>query len=192
MEQDNDSLSQVLINLQKGIVYRENNETLWQDLIQLAPRVKDYFTLTYLDLILDEAEGYAFLKSKADSEEQSYPRLISRRALTFEVSLLLVLLRKRLVEFDAESSDTRLILSQTEIVNLMQTYLGESTNQAKTVDKIESYINKVLELNFLQKLKSSQSEPYYEVKRILKAFIDVEWLQQFDQWLDASLKNSGE
>lgn len=192
MEQDNDSLSQVLINLQKGIVYRENNETLWQDLIQLAPRAKDYFALTYLDLILDEAEGYAFLKSKADSEEQSYPRLISRRALTFEVSLLLVLLRKRLVEFDAESSDTRLILSQTEIVNLMQTYLGESTNQAKTVDKIESYINKVLELNFLQKLKSSQSEPYYEVKRILKAFIDVEWLQQFDQWLDASLKNSGE
>lgn len=192
MEQDNGSLSQVLINLQKGIVYRENNETLWQDLIQLAPRVKDYFALTYLDLILDEAEGYAFLKSKADSEEQSYPRLISRRALTFEVSLLLVLLRKRLVEFDAESSDTRLILSQTEIVNLMQTYLGESTNQAKTVDKIESYINKVLELNFLQKLKSSQSEPYYEVKRILKAFIDVEWLQQFDQWLDASLKNSGE
>lgn len=183
---DNLSLSQVIIPLFKGIFYRENNEKLWSDLIELSNAVKDYVAVLNLDFILDEAEGYAFLKSKAD-EEDIYPKLIARRSLTFEVSLLLVLLRKSLVEFDSSHSDVRFILSQSQIVDLMQTYLGQSSNEAKRADKIESYINKVVELGFLQKLKSSQNEPHFEVKRILKAFIDVEWLQQFNQWLDSCL-----
>lgn len=187
------SLSLVTINLLKGVVYREHNEKLWQDLIQLIPVVKDYFAVLYLDLVLDEAEGYAFLKSKPDNEEQSpYPKLITRRALTFEVSLLLVLLRKSLVEFDANHSDVRFILSHNQLINLMQTYLGDTSNQAKMIDKISGYINKVVELGFLHPLKSSQTEPHYEVKRIIKAFIDVEWLQQFNQWLENSLNGTRE
>lgn len=176
-------LSQIVPFLFKGVIYRENNEKLWGELLKSSNQVIDYVSVLNLTLILDEAEGYAFLKSKPDPEDCTYPKLIARRALTYEVSLLLVLLRKSLVEFDVNHQDTRFILSQTQIVDLMQTYLGETTNQARLVDKIESYINKAVDLGFLQKLKSQQDEPHFEVKRILKAFIDVEWLQQFNQWL---------
>lgn len=189
METSENTLSIVAISLAKGVVYREENEKLWSNLIDLHNAVKDYFSVLNLDLILDEAEGYAFLKSKPDDENNPLPKLIARRALTFEISLLLALLRKSLVEFDAANSDSRFVLSRTQIVALMQPYLGESTNQAKITDKIETTINKVVELGFLHKLKSSQNEPHFEVKRILKAFIDVEWLQQFNQWLDSCLEN---
>ncbi|MGX3020600.1 DUF4194 domain-containing protein [Ursidibacter sp. B-7004-1] len=184
---EDSTLSDILIALIKGIVYRENNEKLWGELLNKHNEVSDYFSLLHLNLILDEAEGYAFLKGKPDTDEIIYPKLTPRRQLTFQVSLLLTLLRKSLVEFDSENSDTRLILSQSQLVDLMKTYLKEETNQAKLSDKIESYVNKVVELGFLQKLKSHQNEPHYEVKRILKAFIDVEWLNNFDHWLAESL-----
>lgn len=189
--QEKSNLTPIIIALFKGVLYREDNEKLWSDFIELHNAVKDYVSVLHLDLLVDEAEGYAFLRSKVDNDEENYPKLIARRALTFEVSLLLVLLRKSLVEFDSANGDVRFILSQAQIIDLMKTYLGEQTNQAKQIDKIESYINKVVELGFLQKLKSTQTEPHYEVKRIIKAFIDVAWLQQFDQWLEACL-NKGE
>ncbi|OOH87734.1 hypothetical protein BMT54_09335 [Pasteurellaceae bacterium 15-036681] len=187
--QQESQLSDVVVALFKGVIYRDNNEKLWGDILNLHNAIIDYVGVLNLELILDEAEGFAFLKSKPDSEEKTYPRLIARRSLTFEVSLLLALLRKSLVEFDSDNADVRFILSQSQLIDLMKTYLGDTTNQVKLADKIEGYINKVVELGFLQKLKSQQSEPHYEVKRILKAFIDVEWLQQFNQWLEVCLAN---
>ena len=69
---------------------------------QAAPaRVRDYVTVLGLDLVLDEAEGYAFLRSRPNLDgdpETSLPRLVARRPLSFPVSLLLALLRKKLAE----------------------------------------------------------------------------------------------
>ncbi len=62
--------------------------------------------------MLDEAEGYAFLRSRQDEDEDAQavmPRLVVRRQLSYPVSLLLALLRKKLAEFDAGGGDTRLI-----------------------------------------------------------------------------------
>ena len=65
-----------------------------------------------LELVLDEAEGYAFLRSRPESEDDGnskLPRLVARRPLSFPVSLLLALLRKKLAEFDAGGGETRLV-----------------------------------------------------------------------------------
>ena len=54
--------------------------------------------------MLDEAEGYAFLRARPHEEDdnaEKLPRLVARRPLSFPVSLLLALLRKKLAEFDA-------------------------------------------------------------------------------------------
>lgn len=183
MENTQNQLSAVLLSLFKGVLYRDQNEKLWNELLNLHNAVVDYVAVLHLELVLDEAEGYAFLKSKPDNEEENYPKLIARRALTFEVTLLLALLRKSLLEFDSSNAEVRLILSQTQLMDLLKPHFGDSSNQAKIADKIETTINKVVELGFLHKLKIQQNEPHFEVKRILKAFIDVAWLQQFDQWL---------
>lgn len=105
-------LSSVVVPLLKGVLYREDNPELWGSLLSLQASVRDYVAVLGLDLMLDEAEGYAFLRSRQDEDEDAQavmPRLVVRRQLSYPVSLLLALLRKKLAEFDAGGGDTRLI-----------------------------------------------------------------------------------
>lgn len=178
-------LSPLLISLLKGVLYREDDPPLWQSLTDQQVAVRDYIQVLGLELILDEAEGYAYLRQRqedGDNERSSLPRLIPRRQLSYPVSLLLALLRKRLAEFDASSGDARLILSRDQLVELLRLFLPEGTNEARLIDRIDSHINRVVELGFLRRLRGQQ-EPLYEVRRILKAFIDAQWLNEFDQRL---------
>lgn len=184
-------LSVLLISLLKSVLYREGDERLWGALLNLQARVRDYVAILNLDLVLDEAEGYAFLKSRPEPADDDsmprLPRLVARRPLSFPVSLLLALLRKKLAEFDAGGGDTRLVLSRDDIVELVRVFLPDGSNEAKLVDQIEITINKVVELGFFHKLKpaggSATGSVGYEVQRILKAFVDAQWLAEFDERL---------
>ncbi|MCL5043126.1 MAG: DUF4194 domain-containing protein [Gammaproteobacteria bacterium] len=191
-------LSLLLITLFKGVLYHEDDAQAWQNLIEQQAAVRDYLRVLGLELILDEAEGYAYLRQRqeenADDGKTSLPRLIPRRQLSYPVSLLLALLRKRLAEFDATSGDARLILSRAQLVDLLRLFLPEGSNEARLIDRIDSHIGKVVELGFLRKLRGQQ-EALYEVRRILKAFIDAQWLNEFDQRLAeyaAQLKDGAE
>lgn len=182
-------LSTLLISLLKGVLYRDSDERLWSALLNLQARVRDYVALLCLDLVLDEAEGYAFLRSRPeardDGQTTSPPRLVARRQLSFPVSLLLALLRKKLAEFDTRSGDTRLVMSRDEMIELIRVFMPQATDEAKFTDQFEAHINKVLELGFLRKLKPAEGSvsaggANYEVRRILRAFVDAQWLGEFD------------
>jgi len=108
------------------------------------------------------------------------PRLIARRQLSFPVSLLLALLRKKLAEWDAGGGDTRLVLSREDIVELVRVFLPASSNEARLVDQIDTHVNKIVELGFLRRMKTTSGPPTFEVRRILKAFVDAQWLLDFD------------
>ena len=88
-------LSAVVVPLLKSVLYRDDDSALWTALLKLRPRVRDYVAVLGLDLVLDEAEGYAFLRSRAGDDEDSpkLPRLVRRQPLSYQVSLLLALLR---------------------------------------------------------------------------------------------------
>ncbi|TAL81770.1 MAG: DUF4194 domain-containing protein [Candidimonas sp.] len=178
-------LARVVIPLLKGIVYRED-PLQWGALLMLQGRVRDFVGVLGLTLMLDESEGYAFLRARAEIDESGalkLPRLVARRPLSFPVSLLLALLRKKLAEFDASGSDTRLILARSEVVELIRVFLPAGSNETRLVDQVETHINKVAELGFVRKLRGQ--EGMIEVQRILKAFVDAQWLAQFDQNLAA-------
>ena len=186
-------LSSLLIGLLKGVQYREQDERQWASLLNLQARVRDQAAVLNLELVLDEAEGYAFLKSRPEPSDDDpapkLPRLIARRLLSFPVSLMLALLRKKLAEFDAGGGDTRLVLSRDELVELVRVFLPEGPNEAKLIDQVETTINKVVDLGFLHKLKpasgAAAGPPSYEVRRILRAFVDAQWLADFDARLAA-------
>ncbi|MCC8936028.1 DUF4194 domain-containing protein [Bradyrhizobium sp. Arg68] len=176
-------LSLVLISLLKGVTEREADQTLWQTLLAQQNRVRDHVAVLGLELILDEAEGYAYLRQRPAQEgEAELPRLIARRQLGYHVSLLLALLRKKLIEFDATSGETRLILSREELIEMMRLFLPDATNQVRLVERVDASINRIIELGFLRKLRGTNGQ--FEVRRILKAFVDGQWLAE----LDARLK----
>ncbi len=145
---------------------------------------RDHVAVLGLELILDEAEGYAYLRQRPINEgEEELPRLVPRRQLGYQVSLLLALLRKKLVEFDATSGESRLILSRDDIVEMMRLFLPDTTNQARLMERIDTHINRIMEMGFLRRLRGTESQ--YEVRRILKAFVDAQWLNELDQRLSA-------
>lgn len=184
MESEGNKLSVTVISLLKGVVYRDGDEGSWQALLELQIRVREYVAVLGLELLLDEAEGCAYLRQRvAEGDQPELPRLVPRRQLSYPVSLLLVLLRKKLVELDAGGGETRLVLTGAEIVDLMRVFLDGATNEARALDRVEAHINKVVELGFLRRLRGREDE--YEVRRILKAFVDAQWLGDVNERLSA-------
>lgn len=183
LRRDELDLPLVITHLMKGVVYADSHEKAWHHLLPLQAQVRDYVGVMGLTVIVDEAEGYAFLRSKPDDEEEDgkLPRLIPRRALSFHVSLMLALLRKKLAEFDASGAGTRLILTREQLVEMVRMFLPESSNEARLVDQIDAQLTKIVELGFLRRITGQEAA--YEVRRILKAFVDGQWLAEFDQRL---------
>ena len=177
-------LSSVVVPLLKGVLYRKDNPGLWDSLLHLQASVRDYVAILGLELMFDEAEGYAFLRSRQSEDEDgqsAIPRLVARRQLSYPVSLLLALLRKKLAEFDAGGGDTRLILSRDEVVELIRIFLPAGSNEVKLIDQVDGTLNKIAELGFIRRLRGQGQ--MIEVRRIIKAFVDAQWLADFDERL---------
>ncbi len=182
------SLPVAVTQLMKGVLYRDTHERAWRSLLELQPQARDYLATIDLQIVIDEAEGYAFCRQREPDPDDldSLPRLIPRRMLSFHVSLLLALLRKKLAEFDAQGGETRLILTREQIGERLRVFLPPTSNDARLTDQIDAHLNKCVELGFLRAVKNS--EQAYEVRRILKAFVDGQWLADFDGKLAEYLK----
>lgn len=172
------AVASAIIRLMQGVVYRETDEPTWLTLERAGAGVRDHFATIGVDVIIDGDEGYAYLRSRPDVEgEEALPRLVRRRTLTYPVSLLLVLLRKRLLEFEAGGGEGRLVLSNAQLVEMLRVFQAESTNDARLVDNAEATIKKAAELGFLRPLRDQRE--LWEVRRIIKAYVDAETLADY-------------
>jgi hypothetical protein len=61
-------------------------------------------------------------------------------------------------------------------------FVADSSNEAKLVDRIDTDINRVVELGFLRSLRGQDNQ--YELRRIIKTFVDAQWLSELTQRLD--------
>ncbi len=177
------NISPVIIHLLKGILFRNQQPQLWNDLLELQSQVLDYVKVIGLNLEIDDAEGYAWLtQTTAEEDEKSpLPRLIVRRPLSYPISLLCVLLRKKMAEADSSGAETRVIVSRDELINTMLVFMPEKSNEAQIAASINATINKVLELGFLRKLKNDNEN--LEIQRIIIALVDADWTADFNQKL---------
>ena len=168
--------SRVLIQLLKGPIYAHDKDH-WHQLVQYQRPIQQYFGQLALNLYVDEPEGYAFIKPLSTEEEEMWreerdedpPRLITQRKLSYGHTLVLVLLRKRLLEHDAQGGDPRLIIARDEIQEMMQVFLPDETDQARLTENVDSGINKMIDIGILRPLANDRD--HVEVNRILKAKI---------------------
>ena len=174
----NTETSKTIIKLFNGVLYKNDHPKLWLELEKSYATISDYLKPLGVEVIFDESEGYAYLQNL--EMEEDFPVLLRKRTLSYKVSLLIVLLRKRLTQFDMQSDDSRAIISKEEIVEMFELFLGESFNEVKQQKEIEGTVKKVVDLGFLKKLKSSEN---YEIKRVIKSFVDAQWLDEFDKRL---------
>ncbi len=179
-------LSPVVIQLFRGPVYRDAHEALWEPLLKQRAQIADYVAVLGLRVEVDETHGYAYLASLPETDETAaLPRLIKRHKLPFHTSLLLALLRKRLAEFDTDATQGQLVVSVDQITEMMRLYLPDATNETKIQRDIDININRVKELGFLRPLRNTSDQ--FEVRQIIRAFIDGQFLSDLDTQLDVYL-----
>lgn len=178
MNEINVELSNAYISLLKGIIIKENKEKIWDTILNYRNQIEDYFRQLGLTLKLYEEEGYCYLQQIEDDETDNLLKLVPKVPLSLHLSLLLVSLRKYMLESTA-NGDEKIVISKEEIFIKMKNYLKETSNEIKQEKEITSYIKKVEDMKFIHKLKNSDNK--YEILRLLASFVDAQWLDDLDK-----------
>lgn len=172
----------VVLKLLINPLFSEDS-THWNTLLTYQKQIQEYLGHIGLALEIQEMDGYAYLYQPEIEDEEgaimALPRITRRDRLTFHATLLCVLLREWLDQQDAQNLDTGgCFITGEQIYELMLPFLPERTDMRRVARRIEAAINQVSDLGFLKRLSSQQDMAYFEVRRILKAKIDVEKLAE--------------
>jgi hypothetical protein len=116
--------SKAIVRLLKSTV--ERNSNVWDDVINYQTEIQDYISKIGLELIVKKDEGFAFVKQLEDSEGNTLG-LVQRRQIGFETSIVLVVLRQSLEDFDSNPTQlaTEKFITNTEIKDELELFLPE-------------------------------------------------------------------
>lgn len=177
----------VIVKLLNGTLYSEN-EKIWNDLLQYQIPITQYFEKIAIDLIVEKKDGYAYLKQIEIDEEKNTIGLVRRIPLKYETSLICVFLREMLDDFEINNVDQRnLYITQKQLKENIELFFKEKANKVKMLSKFDTYIESIVDIGFLKVLPgtyNSKDETRYEVRRIIKAKITNDVLEDFKKKLE--------
>ena len=175
----------VFIKLLKGPVeYLE--KTAWEQLLQYQAELTRFLQTLGLVLVLEKDDGYAYLEQSRLDEEDNVAGWVRRIQLGYEESILLVLLRDMMAEFEVGEASTReLVKKRREIKEYAELFFKENPSRVKFIRDLDRLIDRVEELDFLEKVEAGDlyDEQKYRIKKIIKARVDNELLENFKQQL---------
>jgi hypothetical protein len=172
----------VILKLLQGVIYSDDPH--WQRLQNYLTPIREYFRVIGLQVQNYETEGFAYLEQPDPDPEDAtepLPRLTTRHRLSFKVTVLCVLLREQLRQFDSSDSTGRLVVSIEKLRDLLQPYLHAGNNEVKFRQEVDKLVQQVLELGFLKRLSSQEER--YEIRPILKAKVDAKMLEDLKKKL---------
>lgn len=177
--------SKAIVKLLKGVV--EYNDAVWGDILQHQAAIQEYISVIGLELIVKKEEGFAFLRQALLDDDKTI-HLVTRRQLGFEVSVILIVLRQMLDEFEmnpTESQANEKYVTAAQIKDEVEFFLPAKFNQVKFKQDLDNYIARVVELGFLVEVKQRESnETRYKIHRIIKEKITLDDLKDFKQKLE--------
>lgn len=177
----------VVVKLLKGPVeYVEKGA--WERLLQYKVELTGFLQQLGLLLVLDEQDGYAFVKHALTEDDEAYVSWTQRRSFSYEESIMLVLLREMMAEFEiSESASRELIKKRREIKEYAELFFKEGASRIKFLKEIDRLIDKVEESGFLHRIENHEviDEQKFRIRKIIKSKVDSEALESFQQQLMA-------
>jgi hypothetical protein len=136
--------------------------------------------------VLEKEDGYAYLEQLRLDEEENVAGWIRRVQLGYEESILLVLLRDMMAEFEVGDAGAReLIKKRREIKEYAELFFKENPSRVKFIRDLDRLIDRVEELGFIEKIEAADlsDEEKFRIKKIIKARVDHEILENFKNQL---------
>lgn len=178
----------VFIKLLKGPVEYLEKST-WEKLLQYKTELTAFLQRLGLTLVLDEQDGYAYVKHTISEEDATSVSWVQRRALAYDESVMLVLLRDMMAEFEVgEATQRELIKKRREIKEYAELFFKENASRVKMLKDIDRLIERAVENGFLERSGTHEvpDEQKFRIKKLIKARVDSEVLEDFKQQLTAN------
>ena len=173
----------VILLLKKTV---EKGSPVWDDIINYQIDIQEYLAVIGLELILKKDEGFAFVKQIVFDDDTTL-NLVSRRQLGFEVSIIVIVLRQILEDYDNNPVETQSfdkIITNNEIKDEVRLFFFENYNKVKLEKDLDRYIQTVADLGFLKEVKRNGDEVRYRIHRIIKEKVTLEDLDTFKKKLE--------
>lgn len=172
----------VIIKLLQGPVYADD-KNIWRELLGWQSAIQEYFGKIGMELIINEQDGFArVMQPETDeNDDNPLPRLMKKQSLNYEATLLAVMLREGLEEFDVKSEGTKFYLTQKEIKERIELFYKEQTNKSKLWKDLSKPITSLINIGILKLNREdtvNKDNNQYEIKRIIKAFISNDKLEE--------------
>lgn len=186
--QDRAIYAHVIIKLLQGAIY--SDEKAWKDLQTWNTPVQDYFIRIGLKLVINDVDGFARIVQPEPDEhdENPLPRLMRKQTMNYETTLLCVILREYLEEHDILSEGRKLYLTEKEIKERIELFYKEQANKSKLWKDLSRPINNLVSmgiLKFNREDRTNKDNNQYEVKRIIKALVNNEKLEEIKERLQS-------
>lgn len=182
LEQNITPYSKAIIKLFKSPVDRTSS--VWDDIIYYQIEIQKYISQIGLELIVKKEDGFAFVRQFEDSDGNTLG-LVTRRQIGFETSIVLVVLRQNLEDFDSNLTQfaTEKFITDSEIKDELELFLQEGYNKLKFKKELNKYIRNVVDLGYLKVVSEKDNETKYQIHRIIKEKITLDILQEFNKKL---------
>jgi hypothetical protein len=163
------------VRLLQGVVYSDEAKT-WDILLRSRSSLEGYFARLGLLLIVDEPEGYAFLRQWNDDEWpdgwEPLPKLMRRSSLGYGPTLVAVLLRDELRRFEDEDvHNERCVVEVSDLFEQWKIFFSTQGDEVRQHNALSAALHKLEEIGFVRKF--SESPETWEIRRILKARLPV-------------------
>ena len=173
--------SPVAVRLLQGVVYHDDNLELWEQLLENISPITEYFGKLGLLLVVDEPDAMAYLRQLDEEEIPSdfppVPRLFRRTPLGYEATLLCVLLRDELRQFEEEDvQNERCVITQSDLLALWEAFFPDQTDSVRLNRSLTAALRKMEELKFVRQFEKDPLS--WEIRRIIKARLPLSDLER--------------
>ena len=168
-----------VVRLLKGPV-EVTDTNAWEDILNYQSEINKYLMNIGIELIVKRDEGFAYIKQIVDDEDRT-TGLIPRQQLGFEISVILIILRQMLEEFDSNMDElysTECFVRADDLKERIEIFLPERFNRVKLLSEIDTYINRIVSLGYLKLIKRDNVNTY-QIHRIIKEKVTLDKLQEF-------------
>lgn len=168
------------VRLLQGVVYDDDKDT-WTILLSNESDLTDYFCEIGLALVIDRADGLAYLRQFDEDERtagyERLPKLFRRTPLNYEATLLCVLLREEYRKFEEEDLENeRCVVAVELMLEQWKTFFPANEDEIKLRKRLIAALNQLDKMKFVRKLKSESDT--WEVRKLMKARVPIEQLEE--------------